>query len=168
MRVFNRREKILLAVAAVVLGVFGSSLALKPAVDRLLQLGSSIAAYESRLKESRALLAREIQIKKIWEGLPDSVKNPGKTGDDLSSVLDLLEEMSRRSGLRLSDVRPYQKQGEPGSRFRVNLKQEGDIMAVIKFIYELESAAVDLQIERLRLSSRSGSALEVEVAVVRP
>jgi len=166
MKITGKRERILWAAALTVLAAFAMKLALEPLLAKAAGLRRSIRAYEAELREYRRLISQENRIKDFYSRLPASAKLDTPAQDHLSATLSLLEDISRQAGLRVIDVRPAESYAGKSKSPAVNIRQEGDMAAVMKFIAGVESSSANLLIRRLNITARSGGGdLAIEALV---
>lgn len=169
MRKLNSREKILFYIAAAVVAAWpAGTFFIIPAKARFVRVQKEIYQSQLRAKEYQLIQAREKELQPFLNNAALAQKNDARPGDKPAEVLKDLENLSRTAGLKLNDVRPIESgDKKKQNEITVELKAEGTMAAVSKFLYDLESPLEATAVKKLQLNAKSGDILSVNLVVVK-
>jgi hypothetical protein len=145
----NQRENIILYLAiAAVLAAVVANLFVAPFASNVHSVNSQVKLSEMKLKEYIQLISQEKKLKSLADKMSFSysVESSGKNGET-----GALKEMDRLSGLaklKTIEIRPLES--TPGELL-IDLRQEGDINAILKFLYDLEFSDRRFKVKKLEL-----------------
>jgi DNA-directed RNA polymerase subunit F len=167
-KILNQREKIVLWLT---IGIIAAAVLLNYAITPLFQAGErtqrEIVTARNKLKKYRALLGQKDTLAAV-AGIQDvQEKLSGKPRDSLVAVLFELENMAKKAGVQIVDIRPQvQKQNR---QIMVDMRMEGALAQYISFIYDVEHSLLLFQIKRTQLGVKPNVAgLEGNFTIVVP
>jgi len=159
----SKRERIILIVAAAVVGAFvADRLALTPAMERLNELESHKQQLLAELNEARSLFERRRLMERKWKMmLSDGLRSDAEAE---SRVGRALNEWSEDARLTLTSVKPERVTSDHGLREIVFVAVgKGRHEAVTRFLYLIETAELPVKIKDMQLSSANESGNDMSV-----
>lgn len=155
----NRREKNILAASiAVIIIAVGYKAIVEPILADNDSLNQQITLTRLKLRNYLRLLNQKDVLQAEYAKISNLAGMP-KEGEDVSTgVLEEIEELAKKSDVRIIDMRPQIQKSPASKENSVELRAEGDMESYLKFIYSIENSMVLLQIKRFQLSSKLDSA----------
>lgn len=151
-----REKKILYAVialAAVLIGYHGIWV---PMTSKFSELDDEIFSMQMRLRKAKTLLRQQddvIAMSKRYANLEKM--DAGTDEEEIARLLNYIEQTARKDGVSLSDVKPQAVKSDKVTKvYAVDLNAEGELSAIIEFVYELEHSEQLLKIEKVDMSSK--------------
>ncbi|MBF0386486.1 MAG: type II secretion system protein M [Candidatus Omnitrophica bacterium] len=136
------REKIILAVCGVLLGVYvlvwGIIL---PAHDRAEELDARIESARRRLQNVKAVVGREGALDSVYQVIASHIKVAASDGEETSQMVDSLEFAANAAGVHIVNIQPRPSRDKGFYKVHsVEVVWEGQWSAFIKFIYLAQAA----------------------------
>ncbi|TRZ52517.1 MAG: hypothetical protein D4S01_02795 [Dehalococcoidia bacterium] len=157
-RKLSAREKIILnaVIITVVLSLIYIIL-IEPLVARWNNVNSRIELVKAKLQKSLSLMKDKSKIEAEYNNFTQKLKQSSSDEQEITIVLDELEKAARRSGLRITSMRPKPaKQKEHYRQFEVEIETESDMSSLMRFIYDIKNSPQLIKIDRLNLNTRGG------------
>lgn len=133
----------------------------KPLVNKFNFLNQEILTYKIKLAKAFRLLGESEGVKAKYAQVSSMVKEKVSEEELLASILSELENLAKLSGLRITDIRPQSPKAlRTHKEFLIEVRQEGQIQAHLRFIYELENSQQLLRIKKLQLNPKTDGQLE--------
>ncbi len=152
----SREKKILYAVitlGALVIGYHGIFV---PMTAKFEQLDDEIFAMQMRLRKAKTLIRQKndaVEMSKKYANLEKM--DAGTDEEEIARLLNFIEQTARKDNVSLSDVKPQPVKSDKVTKvYPVDLNAEGELNALIEFIYELEHSEQLLKIEKVEMSPK--------------
>jgi hypothetical protein len=155
--VLSKRERIIALVALVVVGALMSDrFVLTPALRQLERTESQKQELLAQLTEAQSLFERRGMLERKWKRmLSDGLRNDAEAESRVARALD---EWSADTRLTLSSVKPERVAGDKGLKeMTFVVAGRGQLDAVAKFLYKVETAELPIKVKDLQLGSASES-----------
>lgn len=151
---FNKKEKtVFYLIAFILLLAIYFNFVIMPILDKGLSLNIEINYTKDRLIRDIKLLSKKQQlIGNSSAGLKPLLNLYNQKEDSVLLVLSELEKMAGSSKIRIIDMRPQVSIAQ--KKILIDLRGEGSLESFMKFIYELETSPVLLQIKKLQFNAR--------------
>lgn len=162
----NKRERItfLLTIAVIAFSLL-YNLALTPYLKKSAILDREIAQLNNKLAKAHRLLPKKAKTEKEYALSVLSFKSEeGLSSEQMTArILVALEQLSSLAGVHIVDVKPRPvKSFEFYSEFIIEMRFEGAIKDISKFIYEIQASKELLKIEKLAINIKSREAAVLE------
>lgn len=163
----DKRRRLLLILAACGLGVLLlDALVVRPLLAVWDNQAARIAQRTQDIARGSALLEREEDIAARWQEMREA-SLPTDTARAEALVLDAVAKWASESGLSVSSIRPrWVAMKNVGDRFEVRLSAEGDIAALTRFLFELETAKLPLNLDETQIRTRDDNGRSLGVDLV--
>ena len=159
-----KRERIILYVT-VIFVFFGlmDGLVYKPIMRHFNELEEKIISQENELRKNiRYLAAREIILNRYSAYAAHAVTSGGDE-EEIASLLNEIEELARKSGLSLVNMKPKPATTtEFGKQYPLEVEMETQMAQLIKFIHGLHSSKYILGVKKLRLVPKGKQSAQVK------
>lgn len=169
-KVLSTREKLtFILTAGVIVFAVVFKFFLGPLLDRNELLNKEISITKAKLQKYMTLLAQKDYLKARFGKYAAEAAPQGQQGAPTISALSELQSLAKSSGVLLADVRPQaSKQQNLYKETPIDIRVEGDIAALTKFIYAMENPLSLFKIRKLQIAARPNSnTLEGVLSVVR-
>ena len=162
----NKRERItfLLTIAVIVFSLL-YNLALTPYLKRSAILDREIAQLNNKLAKAHRLLPKKAKIEREYtSGVLSFKSEEGLSSEQLTArILVELEKLSTLSGVHIVDIKPRPvKNFEFYSEFIIEMRFEGAVDDISRFIYEIQGSKELLKIEKFAINIKSSEATVLE------
>ena len=146
----NKREKIIFAATAMVVGVLVLDQAIiRPISSMFYSFHQQSSSLEASVKKSIRLLAQKDRMLKEVKQYGAYVATAKSTEVDTMALLKHIEELANQTSVNLLYVKPAAVRGqEQIKKYYVNLECEGQMEQIVRFFYELENSKSLLKIEK--------------------
>lgn len=150
------REKILLYLTlAVIVLSLGYNYLLKGIGARWGELNAQILSKEIALKKNVAALRQRDKVQRLYYGYEQYAVKGVSDEEDMAFFLNEVETQARRSGMRIANIKPGPvKEFSNYKRFGVEMTCEMPLERFVEFVYNLQTSAHLIRIERLKLMSQ--------------
>lgn len=127
---------------------------LTPALRQLERTESQKQELLAQLTEARSLFERRAMLERKWKTmLSDGLRNDAEAESRVARALD---EWSVDTRLMLSSVKPERVAGDKGLKeMTFVVAGKGQLDAVAKFLYKVETAELPIKVKDLQLGSAS-------------
>lgn len=150
------RPTLLKVVAGAVIGLWVlDSFVIEPAFHAWGEQGERIAVLQKKVENGRKLLEREKIVRDRWAGMQRAnlaADNPTAGGD----ILNAVNRWKLASGIGLSSFNPqWQEHDDLGyDENECRVTATGDETTVGRFLYELETDAIPVNLEECEIATR--------------
>jgi Tfp pilus assembly protein PilO len=159
------RQRVLVYVAAAIVGLAVLERVIyAPISNRLYELDQEIVAKESQLRRNVKNLAARAEVLEAYAPYTTHVSPAGSDEETTGRVLKEIEELARKSGLALINVRPKPAtKVDVGKQYPVEVELDTQMGPLIKFIHGLHGSKYPLRVNQMRLDSKGGRSAQVRV-----
>ena len=157
-RILSKREKVILHLLAATLILGIAYNLIEPLLTKYQNLNLEIKITEAKLKKYLWLLSSKDNLEDKYKALNVSGEAAKREGDTLVGLLSEIEALAKSSNIRIIDRRPQSQKGKEQEK-QIDLRAEGTMEDYLKFIYNIESSLLLLNIKRFQLSVKSNSEL---------
>lgn len=162
----KQRERLLvLATILCLVLLLGDRLVLSPLVSVWQKRGARIVQLKAFLAEGRSLQDREDVLKDTWKDM-NRRSLPLKVSEAENEIFQAVGRWVERSRLEITSLTPRWSQGEVDFRvLEFRATGQGNLNAIARFLYELESDPLPLKVEEIDLAARGerGETLSLSV-----
>jgi len=135
-----------------------------PLGGRLYELDQEIELKENQLQRNLKTLAGRQAVLDAYAPYAAYVSTTGSEEETIGGLLKEIEELARKSGLALLNVRPKPATTiDAGKRYPVEVELETDMGPLIRFIHGLHGSKYPLRVNQLRLDTKGGRSSQVKV-----
>lgn len=156
----TRREKIIfwITVAIVIISLFYNFI-LVFYLRKVDSLDREIRKLEGRLEKSQHLLIKKGNIEREFKNIKTDETTSVALGEQqIANILIELENIASASMVHISEIKPQAaKKGEYSTEVSVDIRFEGGIKDISKFIYAVEESKELLKIEKLQINTTGDS-----------
>jgi hypothetical protein len=159
------RQRRLVYVAAAILGVaLLERVIYAPVSNRLYELDQEIVAKENQLRRNLRNLATREEVLQAYAPYTTHVSPTGSDEATTGRVLKEIEELARKSGLALVNVRPKPAtKVDVGKQYPVEVELDTQMAPLIRFIHGLHGSKHLMRVKQLRLDPKGGRGPQVKV-----
>lgn len=153
----NKREKKLLTLTVTFIGSITLYFyVLEPMWNYWTGLDNRISNLNKKLQRSELILSRAKSIEVEYQAYEKRLKIEGSDQEKTAQILKNIENTARSNRLHINDMKPQQIKDEEFYKYYViELEAEADIMALIKFIYDMQNSETALKVTRLQITASS-------------
>ena len=165
----QRERRIMLILAALVLGYILQAAVLKPGIRQQRELREEIAAAEARLQRGIAVLSRAVRPEDL-ESFLVQFRQTGTDEQVMSSLSSELEQSRSGLDLRVADTKPQRVRREEGLKyFSVQLTLYGQLNQVLRFVHLLQSPPHNLTVDAIQIRAElaEGGGVRCQLTVSR-
>lgn len=162
----ERRRRILILVTVLCVGAWAlDSLVVEPLLASWQARSQRIGELERDLAASANLVGRESQMQARWKEMLDGAL-PAEVSDAERAVLQAVGAWATDSRLSVTSVKPRWIDGiAPGSRLlQIQVEGTGDMEALSRFVYGLESDPLPLRVEELEITAEDDAATRLALS----
>ena len=162
----NKREKLLLTVALVVVAILvGDRLVFTPLINSWQTRGAEIVELKGKVDNGNKLLPRyQSNIEKWQTYFRGNLNSTNSIAED--EILRAIENWTGDSGILLTSIKPqWQNHDDRYRTYDVRLVAEGTMREAVEFVHAIESDELPLKIEQLELASREKTGKLISVSV---
>jgi Tfp pilus assembly protein PilO len=156
----STREKTWVLLAAGVLFlVLGDLFVRRPLRDDLRALAQRTEAREKKLVENQLILSPEVKVAvlKDWQSFGGYLVKRASTAEENAAMLSAIEALASRAGVGLVATKPQPPTPESFyEEYGVDLEVEGDMSALVSFLYGLQTSPQVLRVARLAIEAKGG------------
>lgn len=127
-----------------------------PLSEKFQNLEDEIFASEMRLRKAKIFFRQKSDIEEASKKYPNLEQlDAGSDEEEIGRLLRLIEEMARKTGVSLSDVKPQQvKSDRLTKNYAVELNTESDLRHLIELVYELQYSSQMIKIEQIQMAPK--------------
>jgi len=162
------RQVLLLKIAAVGVGLLIlNSVVIGPLGDLWSDHAAEIRRLRTSVADGRSLIVRGPALRQRWSEMQHGAL-PRDQAQSEHDLISGLENWARASGVELGSQKPLWKHGttDDYSLLECRLDATGTLMALTRFIYELERAPLALRVESDELLSRDDSGQRLTLSLI--
>lgn len=155
---FSKREKIVLSLAVLFVAVtFLDRLIFGPIINKMKSLKVEIGVLEDEMSKNRRMLAQRERVEKTEKKYAPYAARALSEEEETANLLKLIENMSQQASVYIADLKPagVKEDAAAVKKFMINVSCEGEMEAIISFMYEIEDADQLLTIGAFTLSPKS-------------
>jgi len=152
----SKKEKIGLSLAIAFMAIASlDRLIVSPIRDRFQRINQTIKISEKQLAHDLRNVHQQEQITAEFEKYVEFVARSGSDEEEVAKILGEIESMARQSNVYLANMKPQtSKEIDFYIEYAVEIEAEAEIDQLTKFLYQLNTSAQLLRVEKLRLSSK--------------
>lgn len=161
----SQRTRTLLYVTVAIVGLaVAERFVYAPVVDRLDELDAEILLKESQLTRNLINLGAREAVLAAYSPYTAYASTAASDEETIGGLLKEIEELARKSGLTLANVRPKSAtKTDVGKRYPVEVESETEMDPLIRFIHGLYGSKSPLRVGQLRLDAKGGRNSQVKV-----
>ena len=126
-----------------------------PIRSRFQRINQAIAIGEKQLGHDLRNIRQKDQIAAEFEKYVQYVQRSGSDEEEVAKILGEIEALARQSNVYLVDMKPQTpKEVDFYKEYAVEIEAEGDMTALVRFLYQMNTSVQLLRVEKLRLNSR--------------
>ena len=162
----KNRQKLLTIFALCAVGILmGDSLIITPLAKSWKERSAKIEGLEKSIQRGNLLLSRERQIKDQWHLMEKGTLTNNMSAAE-NTVLKAVDRWTQRSRISFTSLKPQWKQNEEDHvLLECRADGYGDLQAISRFLYELETDPLPLKIEDIELASRDTDGRQISLGV---
>jgi len=172
MRKLNNKEKGLIIIIGLLLGVFMiKSFILSPIYEKIGIYTQEADKSKMVIRKYLALENNRTEILKAQKQIEGYSSLKGTDEDKSAMVMSRVEAEARRAKLQILDMNSTgasKVKGGVVTLYRISLRAEGQLSNVLDFISGIESANILLQVEKIVLSVKdeTGNLLKIDATIL--
>jgi Tfp pilus assembly protein PilO len=172
MKKLSGREKNILIITLVLVGVFGAINGVyRPVVQKLALLDIQIEAKQNKILKYRKELRDANLVKQDTAVVVAQFKQEGSDEEVLSGMISEVEKLAKGMDLSISDLKPSTaKKGQFIQFFRISLSLNSSFEDLMKFIYLAQDAEHGFNLDDLRIekgSRRNSETVRVRLVLAK-
>ena len=152
----RERNLLVITITAIVLGV--NYFVLVPLLRKWRSAGEQLKTQRQQLSLMEATISHEAQWQKQYDELKQSVGQRAQSFQQSSDVAKKILEVAKSTGVQISSSRPMLE--EDKGVYRVlpeQLTLEATTDSLVRFLFELQTAAGFVSVEQLQVTPRTES-----------
>lgn len=152
----NNRERILGAITVAVLVAAGTWMWAEPRLQQIEELQKEKRNYRQIVNRAQQLLSREQAWQSRLSKLRKQLPRYGPSEKVTAEIMKMLEERAGKAGLSLLKASPEDEK-RVGTLYEItiNYRWEGELTALVRFLYDLQSNNVNMDISQLSATPAS-------------
>ncbi len=153
---FSPREQKIFYICIVVAILCGAySFLVKPVYSRWMKLEKSITEEEIKYLRFKKLVKLRGRIEEEYNKHREKIKPLGSEEEEIATLLKEIEMQARKIGLYISKIKPLPVNDTTFCKeYTVQLKTEGDVLTLAKFLYNLQFSPQTLKVKRLEIKAK--------------
>src|SRR3989338_6023733 len=147
----SKKEKIGLSLAFAFIAVaFFDRLIVSPIRNRIQQINRNIQVSEKQLAHDLRNVHQQDHIAEEFKKYVGYVQRSGSDEEEVSKILGEIESLSRQSDIYLADMKPQTpKNIDFYKEYTIEIEVEGEMIPMMKFLYQLNTSPQLLRIKKL-------------------
>ena len=168
----ENRQKFLLIIAAVALGLFiGNSVIYEPLKQSWLDRAKHIAELKQNVARDKSLLRKRTEILARWDRMQTNVLpvNPSQAG---SAILKAKDRWVGNSGVSLDGFSPQLKQDTTDqdstnvvTTWECRTDASGNMRSLLNFLWAVESDPMGVRLEDIEISAKDNAGEELTLGL---
>lgn len=148
-----REKKILWVVIGLLCLAIGYHALFRPMQQKFGELDDQIFAMQMKLRKAKTLIHQKKDVQEASKKYSNLEKmDAGTDEEEIARLLDFIEQTARKNNASLSDVKPQPVRSDKVTKeYKVDLNAEGELAAMIQFIFELEHTEQLLKLEKVEM-----------------
>lgn len=127
-------------------------------------INQKIKILEVRLYKYQILIQNREKINQIYKNFPSILTSNAPNEKKVVSVLGEIERLAKLNNLNLLNMKPHDFNSE--KEIILEIRLEGDIKNIFKFIYDLENSFYLLHIKQLFLTKSNSKENNLECSLI--
>lgn len=151
----SSRERRIAWIAGVAIGAFAlDSLIVSPLLDRQASAQSRVDNATLQLAKADGIFQNKLKAQKVWNEMAgESVQASPPQAE--SQLLSAARDWAQSSGLSLTSLKQERMEREQGfGKMTVRASATGDMQALGRFLYEIQSADIPVRVVDITVNSR--------------
>lgn len=150
-----REQKIFYICIAVAILCGAYSFIIKPVFSMWIKIDKSIAEEEIKYRRFKKLIKLRKSIEEKYDKHHEKIKPQGSEEEEIAALLKEIEMQARKTGLYISKIKPLQAEDMTFCReYTIQLKTEGDMLTLAKFLYNFQFSPQTLKVKRLEIKAK--------------
>ncbi|MBF0384390.1 MAG: type 4a pilus biogenesis protein PilO [Candidatus Omnitrophica bacterium] len=167
-RKFTKREQYIAFFCAltgfVYLGYLGAYIPFKNEIEAI---DAKISTAEAKFNKNRETIKEAEELEAQYKTYISKFAQTKTNEQEMSSLLEEIEEVANKLGLKISDLKPKKVQKEEYyNRFSVTLAIDSQLVDIIHFIYTLENKPYNFSIDEIRFDQATRAKSSVKSNLV--
>jgi len=156
-RQLTKREQYIFTVAMIAVAVYaGFNGIVKPLKGRIDLVEGRIAGKERQLNKYLRMIRRAKALEEDHRFYLDHFKQSGTDEEVMSAILSEIEEVSRKLGVSISDLKPKRVRNEEAyNSFSVSLAIKSEFPDILKFLHTIQRQPHLFNVEELRFDKQA-------------
>ena len=162
------KEKIGLSGALAFLFVaFMDRLVVSPIRGRFENIDRAIKISEKQLGHDLRNVYLKDQIAEEFEKYVEYVERSGSDEEEVAKILGEIESLARQSNVYLVNVKPQSPQKiDFYKEYSIEIEAEGEMAALMSFLYQINTSIQLLRVEKLRLNSSEDESTDLKSSML--
>jgi hypothetical protein len=161
----KRKHRLLLVAGLSLMLLAGDRLMLTPLVRTWKVRSARITEYRQSINRGELLLERRETLQERWLAASQAVL-PADGAQAENRILDAVNDWSGVARIEITSFKPHWvDDDELGPRLEIQLSGSGDLKAISRFLYPIETDSLPFRMERVELHSSDdrGRGLTIEI-----
>ncbi|HTV60965.1 MAG TPA: hypothetical protein VMH30_00195 [Verrucomicrobiae bacterium] len=165
MNVKNRQQFLIVLTAIVVALYLGNLLLFGPLQKLWKSRQAAIVQLRQQVSSGRILIRREDYIRSMWGHIHANALPPEASSAEQEMLLGF-DRWSQASGVNIESITPQWENDEPDySTLDCRVDASGNLFTLTRFLYQIESDPMPIQIESVQLTSRDDQGQELSLGL---
>ena len=122
---------------------------------------------QRKVRKSLSVLSRESSVNARYDEYLKKLEQKASDTQEMASILSEIESIAGKINLKIEDMKPKKiKSQDFYNRFSVNIRIKGDMEAITKFLYALQTKPHFFHVDEMRLEKRSARIQEIKCELV--
>lgn len=158
------RETTLGCITGAVLIVAGTWIWAEPRLATIAETRRQKRDHKQIIDRAEKLIAREEAWKERLNSLQEKLPQYGQDEKVTAEIMQMLEERAKKAGLSLLKASP-EKEKKVGELYQMafNYRWEGDLTSLVRFLYDLQSENLNLDIRQLSTTPTAGKSQDLQL-----
>ena len=153
MKIENRQQVLIVAVAVAAALLVGNSLIYEPLLKWWSARSQKIAELTKQVNEGKLLVNREKGIRSHWDEMRTNTL-PNNSSLAEQQVLKAFDTWSRDSGATITGIMPqWKSDSEDYQTLNCRVEVSGNLATLTQFLYDIEKDPLALKLESVELSA---------------
>ena len=153
MKIENRQQVLIVAVAVAAALLVGNSLIYEPLSKWWSARSQKIAELSKQVRDGNALIKREKGIRSHWDEMRTNTL-PNNSSLAEQQVLKAFDTWSRDSGATITGIMPqWKSDSEDYQTLNCRVEASGNLATLTQFLYDIEKDPLALKLESVELSA---------------
>ena len=153
MKIENRQQVLIVAVAVAAALLVGNSLIYEPLSKWWSARSQKIAELSKQVRDGNALIKREKGIRSHWDEMRTNTL-PNNSSLAEQQVLKAFDTWSRDSGATITGIMPqWKSDAEDYQTLNCRVEASGNLATLSQFLYDIEKDPMALKLESVELSA---------------
>ncbi len=138
---FSKREKIIFVICVVMAVIYaGYHFIFQPLQGSQVTLEDKIRVAQKQLRNNEKMMAQEKAVDEQYDQYAANFQQKSSDEQEMASILSQVESLANDIPLRVADMKPKKvKRTDFYNLFSASLTIEGDLAAIVRFLYTLQN-----------------------------